>query len=152
MTRTEDSREIALDILMEILEREGLSHQVLRQALSKYQYLDKAERSFITRLSEGTVEYLPQIDHVLGACSSVKVHKMKPVIRTILRMSVYQLLYICLLYTSHFPATHPREAYTPSPHTKKEKRRPIYHEIRHPDRSGNSDAVSYTHLDVYKRQ
>ena len=39
MTRTEDSREIALDILMEILEREGLSHQVLRQALSKYQYL-----------------------------------------------------------------------------------------------------------------
>lgn len=66
MTRTEDSREIALDILMEILEREGLSHQVLRQALSKYQYLDKAERSFITRLSEGTVEYLPQIDHVLG--------------------------------------------------------------------------------------
>lgn len=66
MTRTEDSREIALDILMEILERDGLSHQVLRQALSKYQYLDKAERSFITRLSEGTVEYLPQIDHVLG--------------------------------------------------------------------------------------
>ena len=94
MTRTEDSREIALDILMEILEREGLSHQVLRQALSKYQYLDKAERSFITRLSEGTVEYLPQIDHVLGTCSSVKVHKMKPVIRTILRMSVYQLLYM----------------------------------------------------------
>ena len=40
------------------------------------------------------MEYLPQIDHVLGACSSVKVHKMKPVIRTILRMSVYQLLYM----------------------------------------------------------
>ncbi len=40
------------------------------------------------------MEYLPQIDHVLGTCSSVKVHKMKPVIRTILRMSVYQLLYM----------------------------------------------------------
>ncbi len=94
MTKDTDSREIALDILMEILERGNYSHLVLRQALNKYQYLDKMERSFISRISDGTVEYLLQIDYVINSFSSVKVKKMKPVIRTILRMSVYQLLYM----------------------------------------------------------
>ena len=94
MTKDTDSREIVLDVLMEILERLEYSHLVLRQALNKYQYLDKAERSFITRTVEGTVEYLIQIDYVIDFFSSTKVKKMKPVIRTILRMSVYQILYM----------------------------------------------------------
>lgn len=94
MTKDTDSREIALDILMEILERGNYSHLVLHQALNKYQYLDKTERSFISRISDGTVEYLLQIDYVINSFSSVKVKKMKPIIRTILRMSVYQLLYM----------------------------------------------------------
>lgn len=88
------SREIILDILIEILEQGSYSHVVLRQALEKYQYLEKQERAFITRVSEGTVEYCLTIDAVLDQCSKVSVKKMKPVIRTILRMSVYQLLWM----------------------------------------------------------
>lgn len=94
MTKETDSREIALDILLEILERGGYSHIILRQALNKYQYLDKSERAFISRIAEGTVEYLLQIDYIIDSFSNTKVKKMKPVIRTILRMSVYQLLYM----------------------------------------------------------
>lgn len=99
MTRDKQSRginirELALDILMEILEQGGLSHVVLSQALSKYQYLEKQDRAFITRVTEGTLEYLIQIDYVIGQYSTVKVSKMKPVIRTLLRMSVYQILYM----------------------------------------------------------
>ena len=94
MTKDTDSRELVLDVLTEILERSAYSHLILRQALNKYQYLDKAERSFITRTVEGTVEYLIQIDYVIDFFSSTKVKKMKPVIRNILRMSVYQILYM----------------------------------------------------------
>lgn len=94
MTKNTDAREIVVDALVEILEKEGYSHKVLSQALSKYQYLEKQERSFITRVTEGTIEYLIQIDSVLDSCSKTKVKKMKPVIRTILRMSVYQILYM----------------------------------------------------------
>ncbi|WP_313582062.1 16S rRNA (cytosine(967)-C(5))-methyltransferase RsmB [Lacrimispora sp.] len=94
MTKETDSREISLDILLEILERGGYSHIILRQALNKYQYLDKSERAFISRIVEGSVEYLLQIDYIIDSFSSTKVSKMKPVIRTILRMSVYQLLYM----------------------------------------------------------
>lgn len=94
MTKTTDSREIILDVLLEILERGGYSHVILRQALEKYQYLEKQERAFITRVTEGTIEYKLTIDAILNQCSNVKVHKMKPVIRTILRMSVYQILWL----------------------------------------------------------
>ncbi len=94
MTKETNSREIVLDVLLEILERGNLSHLVLKQALGKYQYLEKQDRAFITRLTEGTLEYLIQLDAVLDQFSKVKVKKMKPVVRTILRMSVYQLLYM----------------------------------------------------------
>lgn len=89
-----DTRGIALDILLEILEKGSYSHLVLNQALSKYQYLEKQDRSFITRIVEGTLEYLIQIDYIINEFSKTKVHKMKPVIRTILRMSVYQIIYM----------------------------------------------------------
>lgn len=89
-----DARELASDVLMEILERDGLSHVVLNQALGKYQYLEKQDRAFVTRVTEGTLEYLIQIDYVIGRYSSISVSRMKPFIRTLLRMSVYQILYM----------------------------------------------------------
>ena len=89
-----NARELALDILYEILEKDGYSHLVLNQALSKYQYLGKQDRSLITRITEGTLEYLIQIDAVIDQFSKTKVRKLKPLIRTLLRMSVYQLLYM----------------------------------------------------------
>lgn len=89
-----NARELVLDILLEILEKGGLSHVVLNQALSKYQYLEKQERAFITRVTEGTLEYLIQIDYVINQYSNTEVSKMKPLIRTLLRMSVYQILYL----------------------------------------------------------
>ncbi len=89
-----NARELALDILYDILEKDGYSHVVLNQALSKYQYLEKQDRAFITRVTEGTLEYLIQIDYVLNQFSKTKVDKMKPLIRTLLRMSVYQLLHM----------------------------------------------------------
>lgn len=94
MTKSMDGRELALDILMEILEKDGYSHVVLNQALSKYQYLEKSERAFISRVTEGTMEYLIQIDYIINLYSKVKVKKMKPLIRTLLRMSVYQIFYM----------------------------------------------------------
>lgn len=94
MTKEPALREIILDILMEVLEKNKYSHLVLSQALSKYQYLEKADRSFIKRIVDGTLEYRLQIDFVINSYSKTKVNKMKPVIRTILRMAVYQILYL----------------------------------------------------------
>lgn len=89
-----ENREIVLDILLEVLERGNFVHVVLGQALGKYQYLDKADRAFITRVTEGTLEYLLQIDYIINQYSKTKTQKMKPVIRNLLRLSVYQILYM----------------------------------------------------------
>ena len=89
-----ENREIVLDVLMEVLEKGAFIHQVLGQALYKYQYLDKSDRAFITRAAEGTLDYLIQIDYIIEKYSSVKIRKMKPLIRMLLRMSAYQILYM----------------------------------------------------------
>lgn len=94
MTKSVSEREIVLDILMEVLEKDSFIHITVRQALLKYQYMTKQERSFISRVSEGTVEYLLQLDAVIDRYSKTPVKKMKPLIRNILRMSVYQLFYM----------------------------------------------------------
>ena len=89
-----ENREIVLDVLMEVLERGNFVHLVLNQALKKYQYLEKADRAFITRAAEGTLDYLIQIDDVINRYSKTSTQKMKPVIRNLLRLSVYQILYM----------------------------------------------------------
>lgn len=89
-----ENREIILGVLTEVLEKGSFVHLVLNQALYKYQYLDKADRAFITRVTEGTLEYILQLDEVINRYSKIRTDKMKPVIRNILRMGVYQLLYM----------------------------------------------------------
>ena len=87
-------RELVLNILLEIDKEGQYSHLVLRNTLEKYQYLEKKERAFITRICEGTLEYRIRLDYILDQFSTVPADKMKPVIRELLRSSVYQLLYM----------------------------------------------------------
>ena len=94
MTKPVNEREIVLAVLLEVTENGQFSHIILRDVLSKYQYLEKRERAFITRVTEGTLEHMIEIDYILDRFSKVKVKKMKPVIRGILRSAVYQLKYM----------------------------------------------------------
>ena len=94
MAGTVNIREIVLGVLMEVTEGEAYSHIALRNTLEKYQYLPKYDRAFISRVTEGTLENLIQIDYVIECFSKVPIYNMKPLIRNLLRMSVYQLKYM----------------------------------------------------------
>ncbi|MCI8597137.1 MAG: 16S rRNA (cytosine(967)-C(5))-methyltransferase RsmB [Lachnospiraceae bacterium] len=94
MTKTVNTRELILGILMEVTRQEEYSHIAIRNVLEKYQYLDKQERAFITRVTEGTLEWMLHLDYIIGQFSSVKLNKIKLPIRNILRMSVYQLKFM----------------------------------------------------------
>lgn len=87
-------RALALDILCAVNEEGRYSHLMLRQVLEKYQYLPKQERAFLTRLVEGTIERQIALDYVIDAFSKTKTRKMKPLIRNLMRMSAYQILYM----------------------------------------------------------
>lgn len=94
MTNTFNEREVVLDIMLEIIEEGKYSHLVLRDVLDKYQFVDKQKRAFISRVTQGTLEHLLEIDYLINQVSSVKVKKMKPVIRNIMRIAVYQMKYM----------------------------------------------------------
>ena len=94
MQKTVSERQIVLEVLTLIIKEGKFCHVVLGNVLDKYQYLEKRERAFITRVTEGTLEHMTEIDYIINQFSKVKVNKMKPVIRNILRMSVYQLKYM----------------------------------------------------------
>ena len=89
-----NGREVVLDILLELSGENEYSNILITAVLEKYDYLDGREKAFIKRVSEGTIERRIQIDYVLGQFSKVPVGKMKPLIRELLRMSVYQILFM----------------------------------------------------------
>lgn len=94
MQASVNERELVLDMLHQITRDGEYSHIVIKNVLDKYQYLDKRERAFITRVVNGTLERMIEIDYIINLFSKVKVNKMKPLIRTILRSSVYQMKYM----------------------------------------------------------
>lgn len=90
----ENTREIVLDMLLTIERGEEYSHKLIKAVLDKYDYLDAREKAFMKRLTEGTIEKKIQLDYVIDQFSSVPVRKMKPLIRCLMRMSAYQILYM----------------------------------------------------------
>ncbi|TAH71580.1 MAG: 16S rRNA (cytosine(967)-C(5))-methyltransferase RsmB [Anaerolineaceae bacterium] len=94
MTNHDNEREIVLDMLIEVIEGEEFSHRVLGRVLKHNQDRPKQERAFISRLFTGTVKRYLTLDYVIDQFSSLPIRKMKPLIRNLLRLSVYQLLYM----------------------------------------------------------
>lgn len=94
MGSTVNERELILEILLAVTRDGEYSHIALNNVLGNYQYLAKVERAFITRVTEGTLERMIEIDYIINQFSKVRVNKMKPVIRMIIRSSVYQIKYM----------------------------------------------------------
>lgn len=90
----ENTREIILDTLLTLEREQEFSNKLIKAVLDKYDYLDGKEKSFIKRVTEGTIERQIELDYYLDHFSSVPVRKMKPLIRCLMRMSVYQLLFM----------------------------------------------------------
>ena len=92
--KKENIRELAVQMLMEITSGKEKSHILIRNVLDKYQYLPAVDRNFLKKVTEGTLERMITIDYVINQFSKVPVNKMKPFIRNLMRMSVYQILYL----------------------------------------------------------
>ena len=89
-----NGRDLVLSMLKEIYGQQEFSHILIRQVLDKYDYISSSEKAFMKRLTEGTLERTIELDYVINQFSKVPVNKMKPLIRALMRMSVYQILYM----------------------------------------------------------
>ena len=87
-------RLLALETLLDSDKNKIYTKDALNKTLFQNQFLSKTERSFLSRLVEGTTEYRILLDYVINQFSKTPVNKCKPVIRMILRMGVYQILFM----------------------------------------------------------
>nr|MBP3598146.1 16S rRNA (cytosine(967)-C(5))-methyltransferase RsmB [Eubacterium sp.] len=88
-------RKAVFDIVFETLERDGHSDEMFQRVTARSgQELTKQEKNFLRRVSYGVIERALELDRVIDHFSKTPVKKMKPVVRTILRMGVYELWYM----------------------------------------------------------
>lgn len=89
-----NARDIVLSILLDIEGNNTFSNIAIAKALKKHQFEAKKDRAFITRLAEGITETKIKLDYIIDGFSKTPSEKCKPLIRALLRMGVYQIMYM----------------------------------------------------------
>ena len=89
-----ESRRLAFETLLELEKTEKKSSELSAAVLEKYDWLPQRDKAFYLRLCQGVTERRLSLDHIIDRYASVKGGKMKLPVRLILRMGVYQLLYM----------------------------------------------------------
>lgn len=90
--RSLTAREAAVKMLVDVCKDKQFSHVIKIKYLEKIE--EKRERALATRLFEGSLERMIELDYIIDSFSKTPVRKMKPVIAAILRMTVYQLRFM----------------------------------------------------------
>lgn len=83
-------RDAALSILMEINNNQAYSNLLLHRTIENYQLQDK-DRGLLTELTYGTLQHRLTLDYYLEPFVR---GKLDPWVRELLRMSVYQIVYL----------------------------------------------------------
>jgi len=89
-----NSRALAAKIIQNCLDGEGQSHLLLRDGFRQYPELSARDRSFVTALVHGSLSEAVYLDACLDAFSRTPVRKMKPYVRSVLRMGLFQLYFM----------------------------------------------------------
>lgn len=91
--KNKTARGMALEVLYAVDHEGAFSNIALNRVLEKYRP-EKIDRGFITELVYGTLRTLNTLDWVLGRFLRKPLAGLPPWIRNILRMGVYQILYM----------------------------------------------------------
>ena len=93
MTSPITPRETAIKILYEIDVQGAYSNIALKKFLKETDYR-VVDRGFITELVYGIIKNKTRLDYIISKFSSTKINKMSPWILNILRLGVYQILFL----------------------------------------------------------
>ncbi len=92
-------RKIILETLYDI-EKNGaysniaLDKQLKKSSNNKIKQLDKRDKGFISQIVYGTISWKLTIDEIIKKYSNIKIKKISPWILNILRMSIYQIIFL----------------------------------------------------------
>ncbi|HOM01701.1 MAG TPA: 16S rRNA (cytosine(967)-C(5))-methyltransferase RsmB [Acetivibrio sp.] len=91
--KVDKPRETALKILYDINEKGAYSNISLNKYLNGFEF-ESVDRAFITDIVYGTLKWKYTIDYLIEKFSSIKIKKLSPWILNILRMGIYQIIYM----------------------------------------------------------
>lgn len=92
-TRKLSARDVALNVLTDVEVEGSYSNLKLNQALIQAN-LERSDAGLATELVYGTMAHLNTIDYFLDQLVTKGVQKLQPWVRSLLRMSFYQLYYL----------------------------------------------------------
>jgi 16S rRNA (cytosine967-C5)-methyltransferase len=87
------AREAALEVLIRVEQDQAFSNLLLNQVLQANP-MDRPDAALATELVYGTIQRLNTIDYYLKGFVSKGLAKLEPWVRSLLRLSVYQLQYL----------------------------------------------------------
>ncbi len=87
-------REICLKLLVSTFRNSSYSNIALDATLKRYPALTDVDKRFISALYYGVIERAITLDVIISKYSSRPVDKLSDAVRQILRMGIYQLLYM----------------------------------------------------------
>lgn len=88
------ARETALKILYDITENGAYSNISLNKHFKQQDNLKNIDKAFISELTFGTIRWKLKIDYIIEQFSSIRLKKISPWIINILRLGVYQILFM----------------------------------------------------------
>lgn len=88
----DEARRTACRMLVEVLENQGYSNLVIKQAL-RDSTMPPRDRAFATALFYGTITRVYTVDYVLSRFLKKEIGTLDPVVRTCLRMGAWQILF-----------------------------------------------------------
>ncbi len=87
-------REICMKLLVSTEKNSSFSNIALDKTLTKYPMLRDVDKRFISALYYGVIERKITLDEIIKKYSSRPIDKLSDAVRQILRMGIYQLLYM----------------------------------------------------------
>lgn len=87
------AREVALDVLVRVEQQGAYSNLLLGSSLQKAE-LSREDTGLATELVYGTLSRMITLDFVLGGFVSKSLAKLEPWVRGLLRLSLYQIMYL----------------------------------------------------------
>ena len=92
--RNKTPRAVCLDILNRMEEADCHPDQLLTDSLKRYRHLTSLDRAFLTELMYGVLRWRGNLDWVIGQFSKTPFEKIESEIVNILRIGLYQILFL----------------------------------------------------------
>lgn len=88
-----NARKLVVKLLTRMDENNSYSNLLLSDALKKSE-LSSQDKKFASALFYGVIERKYTLDEIIRKLSAIKSHKLNPEVRNIIRIALYQLLYL----------------------------------------------------------